>query len=295
MYRTDSARSSGSPTGSWWNNTCSGRPQLLDPGGIRSCSRLTTSRTGTRGEPGVPKPLASGRERVRDEVGARPVVRALVVLHPEQPALVAAGLELAEADGLQRRVGLGVGRVLVPDHRAAVVLVANLPVPGVRAHEEEIRGLGARVVVRVADPLRPVLAVTGRDRRAVPQQHSRVTRDVDVGHVGDVVALALEEADERQLQDVITWPAGARPEVGAVEADAVRARSRRVEVAGSCRPTRCTPATCSPAPGRRTATAQRFVAGRSTNGIAPGAPRRRGRSARGSSPSPKTGWSRARP
>ena len=51
-------------------------------------------------------------------------------------------------------------------------------------------------------PLRPVLVVTGHHHQTVAKQLAGTGVGVDVGRVRDVVAAALEEADERELRDL---------------------------------------------------------------------------------------------
>ena len=51
----------------------------------------------------------------------------------------------------------------------------------------------------VAHRLRPVLVVARGHHEAVPEELCGVAVGVDVGRVGDVVAVALEEAHEREL------------------------------------------------------------------------------------------------
>ena len=67
------------------------------------------------------------------------------------------------------------------------------------AHEREVDA-GARAASNaVAHRLRPVLVVAGDDHEPVAEQLARVEVGVDVGRVGDVVPVLLEEVDERQL------------------------------------------------------------------------------------------------
>ncbi len=141
-----------------------------------------------------------------------------LVLDPQELALRPP--QVAEADGVVGRVGGRVGGALVADHGVLVVGVAHLPVGRVRAHVGQVDPRGDGRVDPLAHRPGPVLAVAGRHQQAVVEELARVAVDVDVGDVGEVEALALQEA--HQLVLVVEQVELARP-VGPLERDVARA------------------------------------------------------------------------
>ena len=87
----------------------------------------------------------------------------------------------------------------VLDQVAAPVLVADLPVAGVRADEGEVGPRVAGGLERVAHHMRPVLVVAERHHEGVTQEGAGVAVGVDIGRVGDVIPVPLEEMHGREL------------------------------------------------------------------------------------------------
>src|SRR5262249_27828544 len=104
---------------------------------------------------------------------------------------------------------------LEADQGAAAVFVAHLPVGGVAAEGGDVDAGVAGGLVPVHLVFRPVLVVAGDNQRLVVEQLAGVGVDRRVVGVGDVIALALEPLDHRQV--------GFEEPVGFVEDVEVRA------------------------------------------------------------------------
>ena len=184
-----------------------------------------TSDDVARLESGPRHPRVVESRPLRDVVSGRPVEHSALVLDPDQRALVAGRGQLPEADGLQRRVGDRVRERLVGDDRALGILVADLPVRGVGAHEGEVGTAIPCTIEGVEHLLRPVLVMAVDEHQPVPEERAGVAMRVDVGLARDVVAHALEETDGLDLPDERALPTLELPRIRAVERDVVRALS----------------------------------------------------------------------
>src|SRR3954453_21715450 len=125
---------------------------------------------------------------------------------------------------LRIRIAVPVGLPLVPDDGAAGVGVPNLPVAHIGAREEQVDARVARGVQRASLPRSPVLAVSGDDHQPALKQRTRLSVDIDIGRVRDVVTLTLEEARKWYLPVEHRLAPGPGVLIGAIERrpDAVR-------------------------------------------------------------------------
>ena len=118
-------------------------------------------------------------------------------------------------------------RLLVGDERAVVVLPARLPEHLVAAEEGEVDAGVARARDVGALLAGPVLVVPGGHEDLVVADQRPVAVGVDAGLVADVVAVALQPADHRDLgvEDPVLAGVDAARDEGPVVADLGRARS----------------------------------------------------------------------
>ena len=103
---------------------------------------------------------------------------------------------------VRRRAGQVSRRFLIGGDRAigragGVGLESNLPEAGGRAEEGEVDAAVARRLDVLAHLPRPVAVAADREKNPVGQEEMRVFVRVDVGDVGDVVAVPLEKAHAR--------------------------------------------------------------------------------------------------
>jgi hypothetical protein len=137
-------------------------------------------------------------DRVRGGRRGQTALRGPLMLDSHQLAL---GLtERTEEPVVEAPVADRIDRGIPPLHdRSLTGGVAHPPIGAVGA-EHQVRRLRQRAVEGVAHSLRPVLVVADREHQTVMQQRSRVPVRVNVGLVGNVDAVALQEADPGQLE-----------------------------------------------------------------------------------------------
>ena len=151
----------------------------------------------TRLHTGVPDPRAAGGCLHHGVVAGLPVEPRTLMLDPDQIAFETRRSQLPEHRRLEVRIGVRVVEGLVGQNRPSPILQSHLPVRVVRAHEREVDPEGARSIEAVAHRLRPVLTVAGDDDQPVQPERTRVVCGRDVGLVGDVVPVPLDEPDQR--------------------------------------------------------------------------------------------------
>jgi hypothetical protein len=96
-------------------------------------------------------------------------------------------------------IGIGIRLALEAHDGRFAVLIPDLPITDVGAHEGEVRSLIARRFEPVPRPLGPVLVVSVDQDQPMPRQEPRIAMYVDVGHVTDVISLTFEESHELVL------------------------------------------------------------------------------------------------
>ena len=157
----------------------------------------------------LPRVVVVGRVRLRAAGIAR-----RDALRPRGPGERRAGVR--HQPRWQRLIGVGRHVLLEADDPVAGQREAHAPHHGVRGEEGEVRAGVSRAAERVDLALRPVLRVAEVEQHLVPGRLRRVRVDRGPRGVRSVVALALHEADHRQVAVEQLAGAGARL-VGPVE------------------------------------------------------------------------------